>query len=163
SDEDLAHWLASQRKPSGRQHPPPATWWETLHADTGTLFAAGWSRPPGTRDIVYSIDVSRRGPARPASHLTAGPTIARYAIWSAVMPRVTMTIAIAERARQALIKWSDGMAVFAGKDAAAVPLAGNRHAYFLPVDDDGDAIIDHLVIAARDGFNAEARRALEGV
>jgi len=113
------------------------------------------SPEPGPGDELHarSVSVGSREP----------PTIARYALQSAVPPRVTETIWIAERARQALIKWSDGMEVFAGKDQESVPLAGHRHAYYLPVDDDGDGVLDHLIIAARDGFDPKARVALEGV
>ncbi|MGQ0814780.1 MAG: type I-G CRISPR-associated protein Csb2 [Gemmatimonadota bacterium] len=91
--------------------------------------------------------------------------LASYAVRSAVLPPLTDAIPIAECLRAALLKHADGrgdhaLRVFSGHDAAGRPLTGNRHAYYLPADDDNDGRIDHLIVWAPDGFDAGAREAL---
>jgi CRISPR-associated protein Csb2 len=51
--------------------------------------------------------------------------------------------------------------VFSGKDAIGNPLAGHRHAYFLPRDEDGDGRIDHLTIVASMGFGKDELKAID--
>jgi CRISPR-associated protein Csb2 len=65
--------------------------------------------------------------------------------------------------RQALMKWSNGAEVFAGKDARGNPLQGHNHAFFLPADDDDDGRLDHISVFARMAFDERAQRALGAV
>lgn len=51
--------------------------------------------------------------------------------------------------------------VFSGKHEQGEPLAGHGHAYYLPTDEDGDGRLDHLTIVARNGFDADERRAFD--
>jgi CRISPR-associated protein Csb2 len=140
---------------------------EALHADTGTLQKQGWSAPPGSRKVAYyrparALEHSRsllrfHAPARPL------PTVARYALSGSVLPLLTECVYVAETMRQALMKWSDGAEVFAGKDAEGRPLQGHRHAFFLPADDDDDGRIDHVCVYAQMGFDQRAQQALGAV
>ncbi|MGD9496865.1 MAG: type I-U CRISPR-associated protein Csb2 [Armatimonadota bacterium] len=136
-----------------------------LHAVTTDLRRQGWNRPPGSRRVSYLLP-ARPLQARPraAPPLTRRrPTVARFALAGSVLPRITDTVYLAETMRQALMAWSDGAAVFAGRDENGDPLQGHSHAFVLPADDDGDGRLDHITVYCRQGFDAAARRALAGV
>jgi CRISPR-associated protein Csb2 len=53
--------------------------------------------------------------------------------------------------------------VLAGKDHAGAPLRGNRHAHWLPLDLDGDRLLDTVLVWARDGFGQEEIAALGSI
>lgn len=138
----------------------PDDWWDVLHADTGRLFKDGWSRPPGSRLVRYRFAPSeaprqRRAPAQ------AAPTVARFEISSAVMPRLTAALSVGDRVRAALLHHSDGHPIFVGRDADGQIARGHGHAWFLPSDDDGDGVLDHVVVFARGGFDRAALRAFD--
>jgi CRISPR-associated protein Csb2 len=50
-----------------------------------------------------------------------------------------------------------------GKDASGEPLVGHQHAYFLPLDRDGDGRIDHLLVRCMGGLDRHSQLALSGV
>lgn len=157
-------FLAAQELlPRKRRCIPPDDWWQTLQLDTDRLFDEGWSDVPGTMRVSYRLpslskqSLSRRArPVRP-------PTVARFELDSAVLPRLTNALALGDRMRQALIKWSDGLWIFSGRDATGAPMRGHHHAFYLPADDDGDGRLDHITVYCRDGFPAEAVSALERI
>lgn len=62
-----------------------------------------------------SVAVSRR--VRSTPH----PTVARFAVSSAVMPRVTAALSVVDRLRSALIHHSDGHPIFVGRDTSGQP------------------------------------------
>lgn len=138
----------------------PVDWWAVVHQDTGRLFKDGWSSTPGMRRVPYRFEARpvRAFPVR--ARAPRRPTVARFAIESAVLPRLTEAVAIGDRLRTALLARSDGHPTFLGRVAGQVR-AGHEHAFFLPADDDGDGKIDHLLVYAREGFDDAARRALE--
>lgn len=146
----------------------PANRWEALLIDTADLQARRWSAPPGARQVVYAL---RRAPfARTRTRVTAPdarPTVAWFELSGPVRPRIEEAVNVGDRARRALMSRSKGPderphPVFSGRDEEGRPLrSDHRHAFFLPTDDDGDGRIDHLVVWSREGFDAEARRALE--
>jgi CRISPR-associated protein Csb2 len=142
---------------------------ENLQQDTGKLQKQGWSEPPGTQWLVYRRPSPLLG-LRPIRKPTprGGSSFARYAIQSAVQPLLTDAIHVAERMRVALVSHADGrgdhaLRLFSGHDTAGRPLTGNRHAYYLPADDDGDGRIDHVVVWAPGEFDTGAREALMAV
>ncbi len=144
----------------------PADLFAALHAETGGLRKAGWNRPPGSRYVDYSMPGGILGtvPApRAAPASGPPPCVARFALSSAVLPRLTEAISVAERFRQALVKGSDGAPVFTGKNAGGEPLADHRHAYYLPETKGRHGRITHMTLYAPMGFDACARRALEDV
>lgn len=153
-----------------------------LAAETLWLHEQKWSDPPGSRWVTYTrprncfeVVAASRKPHRQRLRIGALPDrpihIARFALDSTVLPRVTDTLPIAEAARCALmclhgqITAKDGVrgrsSILAGKNEQATPLAGHRHAYYLPTDEDGDGHLDHLTIYAADGFGADELRAFE--
>lgn len=164
----------SKKKPK-RTAPPYDPDWH-LCAETLWLHAQCWSDPPGSRWVPYTRprDCFKIEPAaRSRTRSPAQPCIqvARYALDSTVLPLVTETLPVAEAARRALmsihgrITERNGVRgrsrLFSGKNEAGDPLAGHRHAYYLPTDEDGDGRLDHLTIFARDGFGPDERRALD--
>lgn len=148
----------------------PETWWDVLHQDTGTLQKDGWSSPPGVHWIRYGLaEEPFRVVVEPRrARATEKPTVARFALSSAVLPRIEDAVSIGDRMRQALMAHSrrisgNALPAFSGHDAEGSPLRDHHHAFYLPADDDGDQRIDHIVVWARAGFDGEAREALESV
>jgi len=145
----------------------PAGIFEALHADTGDLQAAGWTLPPGSKlvDYVRREDCFDPAPLRPQPGLSR-PTVARFAVASAVLPRITRAVSVAERVHQALVsRFKDGPApvVFTGLGPSGKPQRGHRHAFiFCEANGVRDAIT-HVTVFARDGFDTSARRALESL
>lgn len=162
SQSEYAIWLNSLEGDSLPSNiKPPVDIWNALHAETATLLKAGWPMPPGSRMIKYCFqkepfEINYSARSKPI----ALPTVARFCLSSAVLPKVTDTLPIAERMRQALMANSraitgleNALPVFSGKDENGEPLQDNHgHAFYLPVDDDGDGQIDHINVWCKNGF-----------
>lgn len=161
-----------------------------LCVDTLQLHEEKWSDPPGSRWVSYArprdcFEIVR-APRQRASIESPRIQVARYALDSSVLPLVTETLALGELTRRALIRlytdargraqyggdWSRDRhraglqpvapsRVILGKDEASQPLRGNRHAYFLATDEDGDGRLDHLTIYAADGFDRDELGAID--
>lgn len=146
-----------------------------LCMETLQLHKEKWSDPPGSKWVPY---------ARPRECFKIEPKlrpritvsqpyvhIARYALDSTVLPLVTETLPVAEAARRALMSIHGQLTeqggvrgrsdLFSGKDKEGMPLIGHRHAYYLPIDEDGDGRLDHLTIFAREGLGPDERRAMD--
>jgi CRISPR-associated protein Csb2 len=137
-----------------------------LHTDTGDLQAAGWNLPPGAQFVDYT---RRENPfaaaTRPRGHFKGTlPTVARYAVVSAVPPRITQAVSIGGRVHDALCKWSDQgrgrAAVFTGLDQTAQPLKGHRHAHAFCEANGPRDVVTHLTVWAPMGFDEPACIAL---
>jgi len=161
AQERGASGAARSRKKSASAQVPD-TIFDALLADTGDLRAAGWSLPPGARRVAYVRPANAfqvRATAPPRGD-TARPTLARYALASAVLPSITSAIAVGDRVHQALVSRSPQW-VFTGQDTAGAPLQKNHeHASILPECDLASDRIRFLTIHAPGGFDADARRAL---
>lgn len=146
--------------PKKERREVPRDWWHVVQQDVGRLRDEGWSRPPGVQRVPYRFD--KHTPARRAPRRQVGdaPVLARYELWSPVRPSLTLALDIGDRVRAALIKHSDGDAVFAGHAGPGQTL-DHQHAYFLPADEDGDGKLDAIVLYCHRGFDAAARRAIE--
>jgi len=153
--------------------PIPPDLWTALHAETSDLQKQGWSSAPGSRWVDYarpgdSFQVTYKRRARIEKML---PTVARFVLSSAVLPRLTDTLFIGERMRQALMARSRGLdgsehalPVFSGKALDGSALTGDHvHAFYLPADDNGDGKLDHITIYASKGFDLTAQIALNSV
>src|SRR4051812_38334173 len=105
-------------------------------------------------------------------------TLARFLLDHPVLPLVTDTLPLAEQARRSLLSKCKHLArrddpnltdaqiwplspAFWGKDEYGRPRRGHEHAFFLPVDEDGDGRLDHLTVWAPMGFNHLERQALD--
>ena len=140
----------------------PEDLYAALYADTSDLQAAGWSLPPGAVPINYTrnthaFDVA---PVPSLRHRGPKPTVARFAIASQVLPRITQVLSVAERVHQSLCKISDNASIFTGHDLEGKPLTGHQHAYiWCEALGERDAIT-HITVYAREGFPQETTRAL---
>lgn len=143
--------------------------------ETLQLHKECWSDPPGSKWVKYTrprdcFKVEPTTQRRRRASTRPDPQVVRFALDSAVLPLVTDTLPVAERARQALMSCHgrftehDGERgrsdVLSGKAEDGSPLQGHRHAYYLPTDEDGDGRLDHLTLVARDGFGADEMHAL---
>lgn len=154
-----------------------------LCMETLDLHNKRWSYPPGSQWVTY---LRRKDCFMPLSRIQKNiferprPTIARYAIDGAALPSVEETLSIAELARRTVMgvcrrveekRLYNGNVpkdvslpcseVFSGKDSEGRPLEGHRHAYYIPSDEDGDGLIDHLTIVAAMGFGTAEVKALD--
>lgn len=158
------------RKKKASQSPVPPDLWSALHAETSDLQKHGWSAAPGSRwvDYVRPDDAFRVTYQRKPKIEQIRPTVARFALSSAVLPRLTDAVFLGERMRQALMAKSHGLngsehalPVFSGKEADGLRLDDNHsHAFYLPSDEDGDGRIDHMTIYATQGFDKHAQQAI---
>ncbi len=140
----------------------PDTLFKALLADTGELRAAGWSLPPGARRVAYvrPADAFKVRPTSARRDDTPRPTVARYALASAVLPSITSAVSVGDRVHQALVSRSPQW-VFTGHDTTGAPLREHhQHASILPECDLASDRIRFLTVHAPGGFDADARRAL---
>lgn len=102
------------------------------------------------------------------SHASPGPQIARFALRGHHRPELTQALPLAELVRRALMSHSQRLngrphadPLFSGKDETGRPLRGaHAHAFYLPCDDDGDGLLDHVTVYAPRGFDAHTRATL---
>lgn len=140
----------------------PPDLFAALHADTGDLQAVGWNIPPGAAYANYARSERAFAPAPRARRAVRAknPTVARYAVVSAVAPRLTQAISIGNRVHEALCKWSEQAPVFTGRDAEGNPQTDHAHAYiFCEANGSRDAVTE-LTVYAREGFNEKECTAL---
>ena len=148
-----------------------------LCMETLQLHNERWSDPPGSQWVPYirPRDCFRIDRKPRAWRIGDRPRIqvVRYALDSTVLPLVTETLPVAETARRALMSWHGRLTekngvrgrsdVLSGKNENGERLAGHRHAYYLPTDEDGDGRLDHLTVYAAGGFGSDERRAFDRV
>lgn len=139
----------------------PRTLREALEVETAILHKQAWSRPPGSHWVRYLRPADRlvvAPPVRPRPS-TQLPTMARYALWSEVPPRLTEAVGLAESVRKALIKKSDGALVFCGRQEDGSVRAGHDHAFIL-CEPNEKGYIGHVTVYAPMGFDQRAREGL---
>lgn len=139
-----------------------------LTARTGELRRKGYLRPPGTEKCIYIMkgtDYTIRQKKGGLSKLE-DPTIALYAVIGPVKPLITDALVLGEMMRSALqglygrICEGRSSCSFSGKDESGRPIRGHSHAYFLPLDEDRDGRIDHILVYRTEGFGEGERAAL---
>jgi CRISPR-associated protein Csb2 len=158
------------KKKKAAPSPVPSDLWSALHAETSDLQKQGWSAAPGSRwvDYVRPDDSFRVTYQRKPKIKPIRPTVARFALSSAVLPRLTDAVFLGDRMRQALMAKSRGLngnehalPVFSGKGSDGLRLDDDHsHAFYLPSDEDGDGRIDHMTIYAAQGFDKHAQQAI---
>lgn len=152
-----------------------------LCLDTQQLQNEGWSDPPGSCWVRYRRNPNAFLALAAPSRATPAEVFhsARYLVDSVVKPLLQDTLAVAETARRYLmgiyrrieedrleiepkssLPGQCSSATFSGKSADGIPLIGHNHAYFLPLDRDGDGRIDQLVVYSRLGFSPIEAKAL---
>lgn len=137
-------------------------YWSNLPKVTGSLAYA---------EIGFEIDV--RGSFALGANQECGyglfvpaslPQVAYFTILG-TRPGIEKTALVAHLTRRAVmskIKQLSGSnsipQYISGHDAAGNPLRDNhRHAFWLPLDNDQDGLIDHIVVFAKDGFDSLVR------
>lgn len=151
----------------------PGSVWEVLNVSTSDLQKRRWSQAPGSCWVDYRVDEPPRvrPRARGPKPARAGPQGAVFLFESAVKPTIDQTLVIAERMRWTVMKCAQQRQEGApwqltGKGTDGRPLAGHKHAYFLPLaheDGEGRERIDRVLVWARDGFNADTWADLRAV
>lgn len=169
SPTEFEAWSNAQEKPKkGRD--VPRRLWDILTFDGERYRAEGWTAVPGTRLIRY---VFAEPPFQSARVATAArpvpsrPTIARFVIRSAVLPRLQDALLICDRLRRGVMSQSekvrgDASAVFSGHGMEA---SNHQHAMYFSTCENAENrardAIDHLIISARAGFDEEDIVALQ--
>jgi CRISPR-associated protein Csb2 len=169
--ERFDSWQRAQPKPK-KGPDVPRTLWDVLTFQGERYRDEGWSSVPGTRLVRYVFEQPPfRRAVVPSStrREVRRPTVARYAIRSAVLPRVQEALAIGERLRVSVMSQSrrvsgDARAVFSGHGDEA---SEHRHAMYLSTSDDprnsSRGYIDHLLVVAKAGFGEEDIVALQSL
>lgn len=146
----------------------PPSIFDALHAETAALQAQGWLIPPGSRWAEYTRKVEAFEPEAARTQIKSSKliTVARFAIASSVLPRITDALSVAERMHQTLVKRADKKdcaPVFTGKDKDGVPLKDHQHTHiFCELGEKRDTI-GFITLYAPSGFNGEAQRVIEDV
>jgi CRISPR-associated protein Csb2 len=147
----------------------PEDWLAAISLDTGELQNAGWSAPPAARQAYYlrpkdALRFMAAAPA-PTRQKMQGKvvTTARFALYAKPLPRITDAVRVGENLRMAVMGcarrlFGDGIpASLSGHDLPASNRHG--HAFFL-CEKNKHGRVDHVVIHAPDGFDAQAQAAL---
>lgn len=155
--------------------PYPATWLDALMADTATLQRLGWNPPPGSVWLMYSAPpesrprVGVRG--EPRGRDRERMDTALFALSSDtsrvdLFPPMRDALRRMELIHRSLVSLSDpekrgeGSPSLTGK-VNGEPMRGHQHAFMIPLTlGRREGRIDHVLIHAKMGFDANARRAL---
>jgi CRISPR-associated protein Csb2 len=166
--QEFARWVSNQLG-TAKAKDVPQTLWDVLTFDAERYRTEGWSAVPGTRLVryVFAEPPFRRAVVPSFRKKTAvRPTVARFAIRSAVLPRLYEALALGERLRASAMSQSkrvSGQAkpVLSGHGE----VLNHQHALYLSTADDPTnaqrGAIDHVVITARAGFDDEDIMALQ--
>jgi CRISPR-associated protein Csb2 len=166
--KELAPAKAAKSKTKSKAPSLPTTIFDALHAETATLQSQGWLIPPGSRwvDYVREIECFEPASSRPRRNTGKPVTVARFAISSTVLPRLTQTLSVAERLHQTLAKRADGKAcasIFTGKGTDGLPMSEHRHTHiFCELGEKRDSL-GYITLYAPDGFNHEAQQVIEDI
>jgi CRISPR-associated protein Csb2 len=166
-----ADYKPDPAKPRGKGQPSAATWMDALAWSTADLFKSTLSDPPALRYVPY-LRQSNCFDLPPVVAATRREPVIHgvlFALESKVLPPVTSTLEVAERVRRKLMGIhrrivGDPAFVsprFSGKSPDGRPLAGHRHVYLLPLDNDADGRLDHLLAVCREPLDRDERTALD--
>ena len=158
--------------------PYPADLIACLQAPTNWLREHGWSQPPGSRRVFYwrKSDALEAGAPKPRLRVRSAPSVEAMLLSMATatgndhaLPSITRTLPQAEMLHKdlghALKRLNLGFSrVLSGCDEQANRLAGRHtHAHILPLDLDGDGHLEHILIWAPMGLDAQAQAAIRAV
>lgn len=139
---------------------------DRLLVETATMRKGRQLDPAGSRWVTYTrpADALRARKAAPPRRATpvVRPTVARFALDSAVLPLVQGALPFAERVRRELMYLrrhvdKEHSEVITGKTQKGVPLEGHAHAHYLPTSESKrkEGRLDHLTVYAPRGFEPE--------
>lgn len=137
------------------------SWMDALATGTDVIQKAGWSHPPAMRYVDYLRPAGcfeaavADGPTRSAAEMYS----VLYAFDSKVLPQVTEAIVIGEQVRRGLMSKHKELVGeqnvsfrFSGKTPEGEPIQGHQHAFYLPLDRDGDGRLDHVMVWCQTPF-----------
>lgn len=168
------HSAAEKKKPAAAITPFPPDLIACLQAETGWLRKLGWSQPPGSRKLLYwrrrdSLQAGAPRP-RPATRRAARVEAMLLAIGNAsgndhALPRIERSLPQGELLHRALVanaaRSSGHSIVLSGCDAERRPLTTpHQHAHILHLDLNQDGHLDHVLIWASMGLDADAQAAI---
>lgn len=153
----------------GKKKKNQLIWLDAICMSSEDLLREGWSDPPALEWANYSVPAFKDPKVKTviSKHVFSH---ARYALSSAVLPRVEETVSFAERVRLKLMgihrRRQNGdpslvSPVFSGKGIDGNPMQGHQHAFFLPLDEDRDGWLDHILIASKNPFSQSELAALD--
>jgi CRISPR-associated protein Csb2 len=144
----------------------PESLLDALSVDTAVLRKQGWSQPPAARKVQYLRPADALKPQRTVRPVRPSKiTSARFILTGKPLPQVEDTLRIGELLRAAVMGQAKRLygeervpPVFSGHGLSE----GNRHghAFYLPLDSDGDGHIDRLLIHVPDGMDQVPQRVL---
>jgi CRISPR-associated protein Csb2 len=156
------------KKAKGDAASLPASIFEAMHAETGVLQGQGWLIPPGSRWADYTRKIAAFEPEaiRPKRCDTKRVTVARFAIASSVLPRITQAVSVADRLHKTIVSYADrrplvNPGIFTGKGSDGQPLTDHQHTHiFCELGETRDTI-GYITLYAPGGYDPEARRVIE--
>ncbi len=152
----------------------PLEWFEALTWGSAEMLDQRLSDPPALRWVSYrrSRDALELPPVPRARGEGRRVDSVLLALHGKVLPLVTDTVIVAERFRACAMGASRRIgggdparvsSLLSGKDATGAPLREHRHAYYLPLDRDGDGRIDHVLVRCIGRLDVEDQLAIGGV
>jgi len=150
------------------------SWLDAVSMSTSELLGDGWSAPPSQAMVDFMLPRNALQPRFNERRATTRNrfSVATFALQSSVLPRVTDTVPFAERIRAHLMGIHrrlvggdlDGVSpLFSGKAAGGGPAQGHGHIFVMPLDEDSDGRIDHLIVKSSQEFDASELQALDGL
>ena len=140
---------------------------EGLARDTNLWYAEIEFRSPVSGPLILGKGAERGlGLLAPA----VLPDVAYYAVVGK-RPPIMKTVGIADAVRTAVMSQVGRLRrdryvprSLSGHDEHGKPLRDNHtHAFWLPIDNDGDGLIDHVAVYAKNGFEPSTQRAFAAV
>lgn len=165
------HTAPEKKKLAAAAETLPSDLIAALQVDTSWLHKLGWSQPPGSRKLLYwrrndSLESaapklrpqSRRAAAIPCMLLSLSNASGNHG----ALPHIERCLPQGELLHRALIAQATRLVghliVLSGCDAQRRPLTTpHQHAHLLHLDLDGDGHIDHVLIWAPMGLDADAQ------
>jgi CRISPR-associated protein Csb2 len=152
--------------------PESETWLNALCMTSKDILTKGWSAPPAMLRSDYVRPMNALQPLLRKKRKTSKRQVrcVRYQLQSTALPRVQETVPFAERIRSHLMGIqkkihdddpSQVSQVFSGKGDDGKKLKGHKHAFYLPLDEDGDGRIDHLMVLAKEPFDFSELKAMD--
>ncbi|MCE7902277.1 MAG: type I-U CRISPR-associated protein Cas5/Cas6 [Gammaproteobacteria bacterium PRO9] len=164
---------AERKKLTAAQATLPIDLIACLQSETGWLRQLGWSQPPGSRELLYwrrsdSLQSAPKPCPKPRRTLPAECMLLSIGSGSGSehsLPRVERSLPQGELLHRALIanvtRLAGHSVVLSGCDDERRPLTGpHQHAHLLHLDLDGDGHLDHVLIWAPMGLDADAQAAI---
>lgn len=168
------HSAAEKKKLAATEDPLPADLLACLQVETNWLRQRGWSQPPGSRKLLYWRRCDSLESAAPAPRTRPRRAPAVEAMLLAIsnasgndhaLPRIKRSLPQGELLHRALVanteRLSGHSVVLSGCDAERRPLTRpHQHAHLLHLDLDEDGHLDHVLIWAPMGLDADAQSAI---